>query len=216
MAKKTKEQLFIEYWNIFFGSRAKFDAFYDKYKYWNDKLGSPIEADLNELLRNYFSGNPLSQDLEMILQCNIVIHDKKTVKINGEEYMDEKLGVRNSYYLDFAFLYKGRPLLNIECDGEDFHTEFQQVVSDRHRDEQLKSIGFAVIRFTGKQIKNEEYGQLIIHHISNDLEYLMKLRDLDEEYRDRATELFKSYGPSSGADFGRSNLDLKLPYTYIE
>ena len=71
-----------------------------------------------------------------------------------------------------------------------------------------------MIRFTGKQIKNEEYGQLIIHHISNDIEYLMKLRDLDDDYRDKATGFFRTYGPSSGADFGHSNLNLKLPYIY--
>lgn len=97
---------------------------------------------MNEVLCDYFSRKPYSQDLEMILQCNVIIHDTKTVHINGEEYMDEKVGVKNSYYLDFAFLYKGRPLLNIECDGEDYHTQFYQVISNRNRDEQLKNYRF--------------------------------------------------------------------------
>lgn len=67
----------------------------------------------------------------MELQTNVVFQETRKVTINGVELTDEKEGVKPSYYLDFAFLYKGKPLLNIECDGEDHHTMFHQVVSDR-------------------------------------------------------------------------------------
>jgi very-short-patch-repair endonuclease len=54
------------------------------------------------------------------------------------------------YYPDFTI-----PKLNliIECDGEHWHKDIKK---DKLRDTELKSIGYNVIRFSGKTIINEQ------------------------------------------------------------
>jgi very-short-patch-repair endonuclease len=66
-----------------------------------------------------------------------------------------------SYVLDFALFtmaYPGKPtMLNIECDGHEWHERTkQQASSDRARDRELLAMGIMVARFTGSDIFNYE------------------------------------------------------------
>lgn len=53
--------------------------------------------------------------------------------------------------LDFAvFCKEGK--LNVECDGESYHTTKEAQIKDRKRDNDLTSIGWSILRFSGKEI----------------------------------------------------------------
>lgn len=44
------------------------------------------------------------------------------------------------------------PYFGVECDGRDYHTDFEAVQRDKQRDRMLTTLGLPVIRFTGKEI----------------------------------------------------------------
>lgn len=53
--------------------------------------------------------------------------------------------------LDFAiFCRDGK--LNVECDGEAYHSTKEAQIKDRKRDNGLTSIGWSILRFSGKEI----------------------------------------------------------------
>lgn len=52
------------------------------------------------------------------------------------------------YILDF-FIQQGNIKLNVECDGQEFHSSFEAKEYDNERDKFMKSKGFKVIRFPG-------------------------------------------------------------------
>ena len=54
------------------------------------------------------------------------------------------------YVLDFAF---PKEKLNIECDGEYWHEKCKNPGEDEERDEFLKNMGWHVLRFRSKEIK---------------------------------------------------------------
>jgi very-short-patch-repair endonuclease len=61
---------------------------------------------------------------------------------------------KNTYCLDFAvFCRNGQ--INVECDGDYWHTQRDAIVSDNVRDNALTSSGWAVLRFGTKQIRHE-------------------------------------------------------------
>ena len=53
--------------------------------------------------------------------------------------------------LDFAIFCKDGNL-NVECDGEEFHSSKEAQIKDRKRDNDLTSIGWLILRFSGKEI----------------------------------------------------------------
>jgi very-short-patch-repair endonuclease len=53
--------------------------------------------------------------------------------------------------LDFAIFCKDGNL-NVECDGEEFHSTKEAQIKDRKRDNDLTSIGWSILRFSGKEI----------------------------------------------------------------
>ncbi len=57
----------------------------------------------------------------------------------------------NKYCLDFAVFCEGRNL-DIECDGDFYHTKIQDVKKDKKRNNELESKGWAVLRFTSDDI----------------------------------------------------------------
>ena len=56
------------------------------------------------------------------------------------------------YCLDFCVFCKERNI-NIECDGEKYHTLPDALTRDRKRNNDLASQGWSVIRFSGAQIR---------------------------------------------------------------
>ena len=53
--------------------------------------------------------------------------------------------------LDFAVLCK-EGKLNVECDGESYHSTKEAQIKDRKRDNDLTSIGWSILRFSGNEI----------------------------------------------------------------
>jgi len=58
---------------------------------------------------------------------------------------------KNPCCLDFAVLCK-EGKLNIECDGQSYHSTKEAQIKDRKRDNDLTSIGWSILRFSGKEI----------------------------------------------------------------
>ncbi len=76
--------------------------------------------------------------------------EMKKRKIWAERQLYVKAGGRN-FCLDFGvFCKKGK--IDIECDGETYHTLPEALTKDRQRNNQLNSLGWNVLRFTGKEI----------------------------------------------------------------
>jgi len=58
---------------------------------------------------------------------------------------------KNHYFLDFAaFCRQGN--LDIECDGEKYHSRFDKVVKDYKRDNYLTKKGWSILRYSTNQI----------------------------------------------------------------
>lgn len=55
------------------------------------------------------------------------------------------------YCLDFALLCRNGNL-NIECDGDEYHYNKQAHIKDQIRDNELTSLGWSILRFSGKKI----------------------------------------------------------------
>jgi len=61
---------------------------------------------------------------------------------------------RKRYCLDFGiFCKKGR--LDVECDGEAFHSSKKDIIKDRDRNNELTSYGWSVLRFSGSEINRD-------------------------------------------------------------
>ena len=96
-------------------------------------------TDINRL----FKGSPLEEDMASII-------DKMEIQYEREwrEYVDDE----KFYYLDFAiFCTKGK--INIECDGDEFHTAYDDVYRDKTRNNELESYQWKVLRYTTKHFK---------------------------------------------------------------
>jgi very-short-patch-repair endonuclease len=61
------------------------------------------------------------------------------------------------YRLDFAIVGE-KVKLDIECDGQEYHTSPEQVEHDRRRNNALTEQGWIVLRYSGSQIYNNPYG----------------------------------------------------------
>lgn len=76
--------------------------------------------------------------------------EMKKRKIWAERQLYVKAGGQN-FCLDFGiFCNNGK--INVECDGETYHTLPKALAKDRQRNNQLNSLGWNVLRFTGKEI----------------------------------------------------------------
>ena len=55
------------------------------------------------------------------------------------------------YYLDFALFCKDRNV-NVECDGDEYHTKKKDVKRDKNRDNQIQKLGWSTLRFPTERI----------------------------------------------------------------
>lgn len=75
----------------------------------------------------------------------------KDEKIDAErQYLFDKDGW--IFYLDFALFCKARNV-DVECDGDRFHLDEQDVRRDKNRNNILESLGWSVLRFTTNEIQ---------------------------------------------------------------
>jgi len=76
--------------------------------------------------------------------------EMKRRKIEAERQVYVRAGGQN-YCLDFGiFCRKGN--IDVECDGEKYHTLPDALAKDRQRNNNLVSFGWRVLRFSGKEI----------------------------------------------------------------
>lgn len=64
----------------------------------------------------------------------------------------------NNYALDFA-IYCGKGKIDVETDGDTWHANPERAATDNLRDNDLETVGWKVLRFTGHQLqeKMQEY-----------------------------------------------------------
>jgi very-short-patch-repair endonuclease len=75
-------------------------------------------------------------------------------KIAAERQLYYKAGENNWFILDFAVFCKTRNI-NIECDGDKYHTEKPAVQYDKNRNNFLESKGWSVLRFTTENLTKD-------------------------------------------------------------
>lgn len=66
---------------------------------------------------------------------------------------------RRQYCLDFA-LYCKRGNIDIECDGDAWHSRIADIARDNQRDNDLTSLGWAVLRFNTQSLQSDLDGCL--------------------------------------------------------
>ena len=91
------------------------------------------------------------QDNEYIFE----IHPQKSIKYEDKNYKVDFLVERvkpNKECKNYRIL--NYPII-VECDGFEFHSSKEQMNNDYKRENNLKSMGYNVIRFTGSQIFKE-------------------------------------------------------------
>ena len=105
---------------------------YDKLKY---------AKEINDL----FLESPLEEKMWKVL---------KSEKISAERQYDIRSKKNQTFILDFALFCKERNL-GIECDGDTYHTEKEDVKKDKRRDNILGSIGWNIFHYTTDDIVNK-------------------------------------------------------------
>lgn len=104
----------------------------------HDKFMNAIE--FNDL----FDDSPLEDELWSELK-------KRKIPAERQDIVQGREGI---YYLDFA-VYCEKGDLDIETDGDTFHTRKNQVTKDNIRDNDLETIGWKILRFNTSQIREE-------------------------------------------------------------
>ncbi|MBF0706785.1 DUF559 domain-containing protein (plasmid) [Alkalihalobacillus hwajinpoensis] len=104
---------------------------------------------LNKIIDNTFEkvNLPLSQSKRV--KCESPIERRLYDALVFNDYYVETQYTVGKYRIDLAI----PPLkLAIECDGKEYHSFPHQKENDRRKDKYLRSEGWKVLRFTGRQI----------------------------------------------------------------
>jgi very-short-patch-repair endonuclease len=92
-------------------------------------------------INDLFHESPLEDDLwEAFKQKNIEAERQWYLKMT-----------RQFYCLDFAIFCRNRSL-DVECDGDTWHSQPDRIAQDNERDSALTSHGWAVLRFNSQQV----------------------------------------------------------------
>jgi hypothetical protein len=93
------------------------------------------------------------------------------------------------------------PFFGVECDGRDYHTDFEAVQSDKRRDRMLTTLGLPIIRFTGKEIFHSggdcalETATLFAQHLRQSLSHGINPEDIIQLSRTKVVQ-FRHMGLS--------------------
>lgn len=97
---------------------------------------------------------------------NADIHAPRQGATASERFINLGLQVQiGRHRVDFLFRVdylwtdeRRRLFVVVECDGHDFHERTkEQAIRDRSRDRELQSLGYIVLRFTGREIHRSPY-----------------------------------------------------------
>ena len=118
-----------------------------------------------ELINDLFDDSPLEDRLW---------NEFKKLRINAERQW--WFSSAPSYYaLDFA-LFCNKGLIDIETDGDTWHSQRERIPMDNQRDNDLTSSGWNVLRFNGRQI-NQEMSTYCLKNIQQTINKLDGLND---------------------------------------
>ena len=93
----------------------------------------------------------------------------KRLKINAE--CQEMITVKDRYYfLDFA-IYCALGRIDVETDGDVWHANPERAPQDNLRDNDIKTVGWKVLRFNGRQIR-EQMGDYCVPTITENIDRL--------------------------------------------
>lgn len=100
---------------------------------------------------NYlFNSSPLEDDLfKVFLDNNISAERQWWIEAPNKQH----------YFLDFAIFCKNRHI-NVECDGNAYHNEPEQVHYDKTRNNELERMGWSVLRYTTKHLTEQKEASL--------------------------------------------------------
>lgn len=103
-----------------------------------------------EQLNDLFDESPLEDDVWKTF---------KEIKIFAERQWRERVG-NYFYQLDFAiFCNNGK--VDVEADGDTWHSQRERIDKDNKRNNDLEKRGWHVLRFNGKQIREERESYLV-------------------------------------------------------
>ena len=116
-------------------------------------------------INDLFDDSPLEDDLWLALkQQRIPAQRQELVQIETRRYM-----------LDFA-IYCAKGSLDVETDGDAWHIGPEKAPMDNLRDNDLRSAGWALLRFTTSQIR-EELGEYCVPKIADTVNNLGGIDD---------------------------------------
>lgn len=95
-------------------------------------------------INDLYETSPLEDTMYRALKRDKILPERQFYVKTGE----------NIYCLDFCVFCKKRNI-DIECDGERYHTLPDALSRDRQRNNDLASQGWAVLRFSGAQIRQD-------------------------------------------------------------
>ncbi len=99
--------------------------------------------------------------LQQAREINDLYHESSLEELLWEAFCTERIeaerqfmvGTGNQFfYLDFALFCRERNI-DIECDGDEFHSKLPDVKRDKRRNNLLESLGWAVLRFTTEDLR---------------------------------------------------------------
>lgn len=100
----------------------------------------------------------------------------KRLKISAErqEYIKIK---QNNYFLDFA-IYCAEGKIDVETDGDTYHSQKKQICQDLERDNDLKTNGWRILRFNTNHVQ-EKMQQYCIPKITDNINRLGGVKNED-------------------------------------
>lgn len=141
-----------------------------------DYKPSPLEQIFVIAFSIYLAFYSKNTDEKTLISVERAIRSQYPLKYKEKKYIVDFLIDFNlidedddEYLLDKPYLRKHKYI--IELDGHDYHSTKSQRTADYERENNLKELGYSVIRFTGSQVYNKPLSCVdkIINIISNDI-----------------------------------------------
>ncbi len=97
-----------------------------------------------EEINDLYDTSPLEEKMYKALK-------KRKIKPERQVYVDSG---SQTYCLDFCIFCR-KANIDLECDGEQHHSQPESLAADRLRNNKLASVGWYVLRFSGREIHRE-------------------------------------------------------------
>jgi very-short-patch-repair endonuclease len=154
------------------------------YKIEFDKLCSRAEPIISHRPRRILFIPTTLWHFQRASEINEVFYESPLEEEFWKELRDEKIDAERqflvnadsqTFLLDFALFCKVRNI-DIECDGDEFHLENEDVKRDKKRNNILESFGWSVLRFTTDEIQKSL--KEVINRVKKTVNQLGGLQDI--------------------------------------